>query len=574
MVSHSDDGDGTSDPRLSYIPASSHAPNSTRPIWPDLESYPRFVGDVRGATYKALPGQKATQPIGSIPQVPQTNGYYEANYAIQNDCALSFGESTASAVFKAFAIGQPNGTALFSVNEMTRVAAERVCGAREAVLLMGELATTYGFYGADGGAGETLMVGDPLEAFVFHVLSDPTGKSAIWAAQRVPDDSVSVIANMFTIREVNVSDTSTFLASDNLHSIALTHGLWDGQGLLDFTKTYSRGEYGHKYYSGRRMWDALRHFKPSLALPSEYGNLKDEKPSRSWGHSVYPWSVVPDVKVTPSSWFATHRSHYEGTPYDTTKGAAAGPHGTPERYQTIDAPGDPGMGSWERTVSIYRTTYTWVVQAVANTSSPLLQGVVWWGPADSSKTVFVPLIVASGEPPRPYTMGRQSRLERAAAYWAHRYVQNLAQLHYDAMILDIQRASARWEAAGVALVDSLRSTPNLTPELIRQRLGEHAQAVLGAWWTLSDDLMVKYADGDLTTAQPDGSVVSLPMGYPAQWLQQVNFTHGPARLGPPAGDDVSVPLTPGPSTDVLHTPAYKTTGSPSKSLFDGFQRRG
>ena len=75
MVSHSDDGDGTSDPRLSYIPASSHAPNSTRPIWPDLESYPRFVGDVRGATYKALPGQKATQPIGSIPQVPQTNGY-------------------------------------------------------------------------------------------------------------------------------------------------------------------------------------------------------------------------------------------------------------------------------------------------------------------------------------------------------------------------------------------------------------------------------------------------------------------------------------------------------------------
>ena len=58
----------------------------------------------------------------------------------------------------------------------------------------------HGFYGADGGAGETLMVGDTHEVFVFHVLSDPTGKSAIWVTQRVPDDHVAVIANMFTIR--------------------------------------------------------------------------------------------------------------------------------------------------------------------------------------------------------------------------------------------------------------------------------------------------------------------------------------------------------------------------------------
>jgi hypothetical protein len=40
----------------------------------------------------------------------------------------------------------------------------------------------YGFFGPDGGAGETLMVGDTEEAFVFHMLSDPTGKSAIWVS--------------------------------------------------------------------------------------------------------------------------------------------------------------------------------------------------------------------------------------------------------------------------------------------------------------------------------------------------------------------------------------------------------
>ena len=50
-----------------------------RPIWPDLEDYPRFVGDARGKTYGRLPGQEDTQPVGFIPQVEHTYGYFESN---------------------------------------------------------------------------------------------------------------------------------------------------------------------------------------------------------------------------------------------------------------------------------------------------------------------------------------------------------------------------------------------------------------------------------------------------------------------------------------------------------------
>jgi dipeptidase len=34
-------------------------------------------------------------------------------------------------------------------------------------------------------------------------------------------------------------------------------------GKIDFGKTFSNGEYSHKYYSGRRIWRALSIFAPN-----------------------------------------------------------------------------------------------------------------------------------------------------------------------------------------------------------------------------------------------------------------------------------------------------------------------
>jgi dipeptidase len=264
LVTHSDDGEGNSDARLGFVPAANHSAGAMRPVWPDLESFPRYVGSARGDTYLRQPGQTDTVPIGYIPEVPHTYAYFEANYGIQNEHQLSIGESTCSAVFGSAAIGQVNGTALLNVNELSRLALERTTNARDAIRTMGDLASRYGFYGPGTfeGTGETLLVGDPSEGFVFHILPDDTGRSAVWVAQRVPDDEVTVVANMFTIREVNCDDEQNYLCSPNLHSLAIKHNLWDGQGQLDFVRAYSDGEYAHQYYSGRRMWRALDIFAP------------------------------------------------------------------------------------------------------------------------------------------------------------------------------------------------------------------------------------------------------------------------------------------------------------------------
>ena len=112
-------------------------------------------------------------------------------------------------------------------------------------------------------------------------------------------------------------------------------------GLIDFTKAYSRGEYAHKYYSGRRMWDGLRRSSRRSPCRPEHGDLRNDKPSRPWGKSVYPFSVAPDQRVSPQSWMArigrTMRARRT-----THHGAWRGAFGTPDRYATEGAPGDPG----------------------------------------------------------------------------------------------------------------------------------------------------------------------------------------------------------------------------------------
>ena len=71
------------------------------------------------------------------------------------------------------------------IGELSSIALERCQTARCAIQTMGELATTYGYYGAqwDGDmddiiaeAGEALTVADPKEAWIFHILPDDTGK--------------------------------------------------------------------------------------------------------------------------------------------------------------------------------------------------------------------------------------------------------------------------------------------------------------------------------------------------------------------------------------------------------------
>jgi dipeptidase len=116
-----------------------------------------------------------------------------------NEHQVAIGESTCPARFWTSPT-TAGGVARIEISEMSKIALERTTTARAAIQLMGDLAVKYGFYAADwsggdnshGEGGEALTVIDKTEAWVFHVSGDDTGTSAIWAAQRLQKDHVSL----------------------------------------------------------------------------------------------------------------------------------------------------------------------------------------------------------------------------------------------------------------------------------------------------------------------------------------------------------------------------------------------
>lgn len=530
MVSHSDDG--LSDARLVYVPPMDHKPGSMRAVfythcalgfkaeWGASETQ-RIVTKDRGPGYDT-PGQPSV-PLGFIPQVGHTYGYFDANYGIMNEHQLSIGECTDKA--KVHPEPQP-GKRIFYSAELSRVALERCRSAREAVRLMGELIDKYGYYGT----GETLLVADPEEGWVMEMCGyDKDGTGGVWVAQRVPDNGFFVAANQFRIREVRPGSPD-MLFSKNIFEAAKKKGWWRPEdGPLDFASVYGGGEFHHPYYSLRRVWRALSLAAPSLNLPAWVEGPFTRK---------YPFVVTPDQKLSPEDIFAIHRDNYEGTEFDLTKGLAAGPFGNPNRFEgqaesVADKEGrlSPLQGAFERPLNIYRCVYAYVNQS-RKWLPDAIGGLTWFGPDRPATSALMPFYAGALDLPRPIQRADILKFDRGSLWTAFNYVANYAMLKYSYMIKDIHRLRDRFEAMAFGEQAELeQKTRALWVEgdrdgaraLLTRYADKNAAAVLKEWWKLSEQLYMKYNDGYLNTKEGIAQAVF----YPAWWLKQVGYESGP-----------------------------------------------
>ena len=470
-------------------------------------------------------------------------------YGVMNEYQVSIGESTCPSRVWAAPIGY-GGKALLEASELSQIALERCTTALCAVKLMGELAEQYGFYSAQwdgndlddtmGEGGEALTVADPTEAWMFHIIPDDTGTSAVWVARRVPDNHVTAVANQFVIREVDPND-SDFLYSSNLWDVAQRLGYWSnttGQ-LLDFLTTYGIQRF-HPAYATRRVWRILSLAAPSLNLPAE---------TDVWG-SDYPFSVAAESPLAVTDIMRILRDHYEGTEFSTAEGVAGGPYGDPNRWDL----GNNGNltyaqempGEFPRTISLFRTSYSFV--AVARSWVPNMLGHIWlcqYAPVHSS---YTPMYVASEKLPLPFIRGAMQRYDEESAWWNFCAVGNYASRFYIFTLPDIQKLQQQLFAnisfaqstleqrvllmtRAAAIMDSSGSVvASGQPDgwiaeavaLITEFTTHSGEEISHAWRKFLPYLFETYRDGQIVTTNLT-YIIRKSMFYPDWWLTLVGY---------------------------------------------------
>jgi membrane dipeptidase len=156
--------------------------------------------------------------------------------------------------------------------------AQRARTSREGVLLAGRLVERFGYIDS----GRTYIICDPDEGWLFCVVN---GKH--WLAKRVADDGIAMVANTYTVREVDISDRENVLASDDIVDYAKARGWYDPRqdGTFDFAEVYaSPGSAVHPSNLNRQR--SGLDYVTAEPIPSG---------------AELPFSVVPRCKVTAAT---------------------------------------------------------------------------------------------------------------------------------------------------------------------------------------------------------------------------------------------------------------------------------
>jgi dipeptidase len=481
-----------------HVPAADHKPGATRKLYHinQIRTWPPSEGLKWDMILKDFTGVE-------IPEVPHTYGYHHSVFGYMNDQQLAIAESTIGNVRK---LSNPTPTPALNITMLTLLAMERCKTAREAIKLMGTLAEEYGYGYHDG--GEMLAVSDPKEIWVFEILpvgplwTPKSGKpGAVWAAERVPDDQVSVCPNESRIDEIDLGNPAFFMASAHAASFAAETGLYDPKSGKPFSwkRAYSPSEGSAVSTEGRRsrMW---RFF--DLVAPSR--KFKPETPNMD-----FPFSVKPDVKLSARDIMALTRDKSQGTVFDPVRGLRGGPFQNPNYFKGT------------RLISVSNVEYTTLTQCRSWLPDPV-GGIVWVALGAQDTSCYVPFYAGATEIPKSFGIGDHFVLNRDSARWAFDYVDFHVQVAYNAAIEDVKAARKTWEDGALDRVPEIdaraaelyKKNPK---EAVRYLTGyclNNAANVIGAWWKLGDDLWLKYnhlgfynaekrRGGRIPTANPD-----------------------------------------------------------------------
>ena len=357
----------------------------------------------------------------------ETFSYLNVAYPCLNEKQLAIGETTIGGKREL-----ANDDGLFLIEELQAVALERCSTARDAIRLMGELATKYGY----GDAGECLTVADKKEVWHFEIMgAGPMEPGAVWAAVRIPDNHVGVSANIPRISTIDLDQPDYYMASENVFSLAEEMGYWDPNSGEPFKwwKAYS----GRKPFSTREFY-VLSTMAPSLNLTPEMEEL--------------PFSVKPEKKVSTRDVISYYRATYEGTDLDMTKNLLVTPMfrgrrtgDEPLKREPVVSPiASPWMSSdlrtllntlksgsveSQRTIAISGCSYSQIIQC-RDWLPDEIGGVAWFSFDNPGCSPRIPIYAGTLELPASFEICGQKKYRTDAAIWKFRRTNRLSEVRW------------------------------------------------------------------------------------------------------------------------------------------------
>ena len=476
ITSHTDDSHRTRS-WMDIVPPAKHEKGSMVPM------------------YKRSPTDSLAMPsyahvkIGEIPQLPFTYGYINTAYPCMNDHQLAIGESTFGG---RSALQSDEG--LIDCQRLCKLMLERCTTARQAISVAGELTKKYGW----NDAGECLTIADKHEVWHFEIVGSGKGKTgAIWVAQRVPDDHISVNANASTIKHINLDDPDHFMASENIFDMALDSGWCTSKE--DFRFCYAYAPHSRTSLAARRReWRVFDLVAPSLHLDPNAEN--------------YPFSVKPDEPVTMEKLVSIFKDYYEGTPFNFVKDITV----TDDSGKTVLSPlANPFMpydmnkvfrinGGWgwlgERTIARWYTMYATIIQC-REWLPDEIGGVVWLAQDNVATSIYIPVYCSVTDLPESYkTPGRPNGYTTESAWWAFNRLGTITAQRWGDMRHDVD---AVWNPmqkelfSNQAVIEEealklYKKKPEKAVEFLTAYSMKWGDLVVGNAWKLGDYLWTKY----------------------------------------------------------------------------------
>ena len=455
--------------------------------------------------------------IGYIPQVEKTYAYFHTGYPQMNEHQLAIGESTLSQRDE-LKVDISTGKQIMTIEQAQLFALQRCKTAREAIKLITSLVEKYGFLPSCGPESEALCIADTKEAWVLEVFSvgiDWTPESgkpgAIWAAQRVPDDHITVVPNWSIIKEIDLSNPDYIMASKNYMQVAIDHGWYDPKSGKPFNwqEAYSPIP---REWAMNRFWLFFSTFAPNF---KEWPRKKLTSPHSGYNAyhqylesiSYYPFSVKPERKLSVKDVIAFQRSVFEGTIYDMTAdvdwlvpdgkgGMAKSPLTTPfptkDMRELLDI-------TWRRMVS--RGGYGMVAQLRGWLPDPI-GGIYWFYLDNQHVSTYVPIYAGVQEISPFYKIYDPDNFSEDSARWAIDFVDNLLYLKWQSAIKDLLAAREPLEGGffdNIATIDKkalelYKKDPEQAKKFLTDYTKSNMEKIVRMYKDLRNLLITKYTN--------------------------------------------------------------------------------